>query len=316
MIKKVLLVGRPAMGKTTIEKVIFRNEDPNDLLLFPLESTIDIQYSTHRLLDLKISLVDTAGQSLPIYLNNEEKQMELFGDTSALIYVFDYNIWLLKPQEIIDDIKAIYHINENNKYGAKIFLFFNKIDLIYQVNAKKLNLLRNQILNQLDLPFELQIYFTSLHPELIHTTYNAFFDIISNFSAETSNLKDIVNEVITGLTKVICFVTNQDDHIVSQVMTGDFEINFIHLFHKKVHLLSQSPEESITRIIELNSKFYYIIMDDISKFSSKYQKVIIISETQYLKKDYKEKLNEIFDKLKQNLKKYFKQNIQQEATSK
>lgn len=314
MIKKVVLVGRPAMGKTTIEKVIFRNEDPNDLLLFPLESTIDIKYSVHNLLDLKISLVDTAGQSLPIYLNNEEKQSELFGDASALIYVFDYNIWLQKSQEIIDDIRAIYHINENNKYGAKIFLFYHKIDLIYQVNAKKLNLLRSKILNQLDLPLELQIYFTSLYPNLIHSTYNAFFDIISNFSAETSNLKEIVNGAIKGLTKVICFVTNQDNHIVSQVMTEDFDISFIHLFHEKVHLLSQSPEESITRIIELNSKFYYAIIDDISKFSSKHQKVIIISEMQKIKRDYEEKLRELSDMLKQNLKNHFNKNIQQEVT--
>lgn len=314
MIKKVLLVGRPAMGKTTIEKVIFRNEDPNDLMLFPLESTIDIKYSTYRLLDLKISLVDTAGQSLPIYLNNEEKQMELFGDTSALIYVFDYIIWLLKPQEIIDDIKAIYHINEDSKYGAKIFLFFHKIDLIYQVNAKKLNILKNKITDQLALPIELNIYFTSLHPHLIHRTYNAFFDIISNFSAETSNLKDIVHGIISGLTKAICFITNQEDHIINQVRTEDFEINFIHLFHEKVLFLSQSPVESTTKLIELNSKFYYAVIDDVSKFSSEYKKIIIISETQNMKKGYKEKLIELLEILKQDLGNYLEQNIQQEAT--
>ncbi len=314
MIKKVILVGRPAVGKTTIEKVIFRNEDPNDLLLFPLESTIDIKYTIHNLLDLKISLVDTAGQSLPIYLNNEEKQRELFGDASALIYVFGYNIWFKTSQEIFDDIRAIYHINENNKYGAKIFLFFHKIDLIYQVNAKKLNLLRSEILDQLDLPLELQIYFTSLHPNLIHSTYNAFFDIISNFSAETSNLKDIVHGIISGLTKAICFITNQEDHIINQVRTEDFEINYIHLFHEKVLFLSQSPVESTTKLIELNSKFYYAVIDDVSKFSSEYKKIIIISETQNMKKGYKEKLIELLEILKQDLGNYLEQNIQQEAT--
>ena len=165
MVKKILLLGRPAMGKTTIKNVIFNDEEPNDLILFPLETTVDIKYSIHEFLDLRISLLDTAGQSLQIYLNNEEKQIEIFGDTGALIYIFDYNIWLSKHQVIIDDIRRIYKINENNLFGVKIFLFFHKIDLIYQVNAKKLSTLRSTITNKLALPFELPIYFNSLYPD-------------------------------------------------------------------------------------------------------------------------------------------------------
>ena len=113
MAYKVLLVGRPAMGKTTIKKVIFEKADPNELILFPLESTIDANFSTHNILDITISLLDTAGQSLPIYLNNVDLQMDIFGDTSALIYIFDYSSWLSLQEEIIEDIqKIIYIINE------------------------------------------------------------------------------------------------------------------------------------------------------------------------------------------------------------
>jgi len=38
--KRVALVGKPEVGKTTIKKVIFEGEDPNELVLFPLEATI------------------------------------------------------------------------------------------------------------------------------------------------------------------------------------------------------------------------------------------------------------------------------------
>ena len=43
MATKVSLIGKPSMGKTTIKKVTFEGEDPNELILFPLEATIGIK---------------------------------------------------------------------------------------------------------------------------------------------------------------------------------------------------------------------------------------------------------------------------------
>jgi len=284
------------MGKTTIKKVIFEKENPNDLILFPLESTIVLKYSVYDFMDLKISLLDTAGQSFPIYLNNKDKQMEIFGDTTALIYVFDYNLWLSNNQEVLNDIITIYNINENNKFGAKIFLFFHKIDLIYRVNVEKLNFLKNSILDQLGLPTELPIYFTSLHPELSYTIYNAFFNTLSNFSTEASVFKKAVNELFDNLSKTICFITNKDDFIINQIETTDFNLNSIHKFHEKIHYLSQSENRSskdgISRVIEIDSKFFYMALDNIDKFHPNFKNIIILSET--LKK---EQLVDILEKL-------------------
>ncbi|MCK4287459.1 MAG: hypothetical protein KAX18_14710, partial [Candidatus Lokiarchaeota archaeon] len=52
------------MGKTTLKKVIFEGEDPNELILFPLEATIGIKYSIHEFMNSKVSLIDAPGQSL------------------------------------------------------------------------------------------------------------------------------------------------------------------------------------------------------------------------------------------------------------
>ncbi len=296
MVEKILLIGRPSMGKTTIKKVIFEKENPNDLILFPLEATIGMKYSVYDFMDLKISLLDTAGQSFPIYLNNKDKQMEIFGDTAALIYVFDYNLWLSNDQEVLNDIIAIYNINENNKFGVKIFLFFHKIDLIYQVNAEKLNFLKNSILDQLSLPTELPIYFTSLHPELSYTIYNAFFNTLSYFSTEASVFKKAVNELFDNLSKTICFITNKDDFIINQIETTDFNLDSIQNFHEKIYYLSQfenkSSKDGISRVIEINSKFFYMALDNISKFHLDFKNIIILSET--LKK---EQLVDILEKL-------------------
>ncbi|MFW9878600.1 MAG: hypothetical protein ACFFG0_36430 [Candidatus Thorarchaeota archaeon] len=58
MTTKLSIIGKPAVGKTTIKKAIFEGEDPNDLILFPLEATLKVQYSIHDFLNYKVSLVD------------------------------------------------------------------------------------------------------------------------------------------------------------------------------------------------------------------------------------------------------------------
>ena len=301
------------MGKTTIKKVVFEKQNPDDLILFPLDATISTKYSVYDFMDLKLSLLDTAGQSLPIYLRDEDKQMEIFNDTSVLIYIFDYNIWLSNPQEIIDDIKTIYKITEDDKNGAKIFLFFHKIDLIYQINEEILSLLKSRVLNLLDLPVELPIYFTSLHPKLIYSIYNAFFDVLSNFSIEALTLRNVVQKIFNELSKTICFITNKDDYIINHIETKDFNIDLIHQLHEKLYHISKSTEnlttiDNISKIIELNSKHFYMAIDNLSKFHPNFKSAIVISET-----PHKEKVIEILKKMKSELSKTLNINTPTEA---
>ena len=301
MVEKILLMGRPSMGKTTIKKVIFKEENPEDLILFPLDATISTKYSVYDFMDLKLSLLDTAGQSLPIYLSDEDKQIEIFGDTSVLIYIFDYNIWLSNPQEVIDDIKKIYKINDKN--GARIFLFFHKVDLIYQVNEDMLSLLKSRVLNQLDLPVELPIYFTSLHPKLLFSIYNAFFDALSNFSMEALTLKNVVQKILNKLSKTICVITNKDDYILNHIETKDFDKDLIHHLHEKLYHINKSSEnlttiDNVSKIIEVKSKFFYITIDNISEINPNFKSVIIISEI-----PNKEKSIEVLKKIKTELSK-------------
>ena len=105
--KKVSLIGKPSMGKTTIKKVIFEGEDPNELVLFPLEATIGIKYSVHQFMDSRVSLIDAPGQSLPIIFQDEQKQILAFGDAGAIIYVFDYPTWISDSQDIIDELAGV-----------------------------------------------------------------------------------------------------------------------------------------------------------------------------------------------------------------
>jgi len=297
MVLKITLVGKPGVGKTTIKKVIFEGENPNKLILFPLEATIGTKFSVHDFIDVKISLVDTPGQSLPILLEDEEKQIQIFENSKAIIYIFDYENWISLSQEIIDDIRKIYSITKNKNYKTKIFLFLHKIDLISQKMRGKINLLKEQVINQLNLPVELTFYFTSLYPDLIYSIYNAFSDVISNFSENALKLKDLTNKIIGNLSRTICFVTDNNSNIIIHANTQDFDNTLIPNLHEKVFNLSKTPKESNFSLIDSHSKVLYMVMEDISNLSPNFQSVIFLSETLG-----KNDLLDLIDKFKVELK--------------
>ncbi|MFX1391301.1 MAG: GTPase [Promethearchaeota archaeon] len=303
MALKISMVGPPEVGKSTIKKVIFEGEDPNGLIIFPLEATIGIDYSIHSFMNLKISLLDTPGQSLPLLLEDEQKQILTFGDSSAIIYIFDYPNWIKNSQDILDDVKKIYEIRKKHGFDAKIILFLHKIDLLITKKiGSMLALIRRQITKQLNLPEELPIYFTSLHPNLIYTTYNAISNTVSNFSVETVNLKEMVKDSIKNLSKTSCFVSNQDDNLIIQEMSNDFDTSTLFYLYEKIHHLSKSTEFTTTKtsIISPGAKILNMVIEDINQYHPNFKYIILLSES--LKQD---DMVKILDNLKKNLNQYY-----------
>ena len=303
MLKKILFVGRPAMGKTTIINIIFKDENPYDLVLFPLESTLGTKYSSYDLLDLKISILDTAGQSISTYLNNEEQQDIIFRDTSVLIYIFDYNIWINTPDEIIEDINKIYEIKEKNNYIDNLFLFFHKIDLIPQLDGEKLNSLEIEVNQQLNLSEKLPVYFTSIHPDYIYSLYYAFYNSLSNISNIISNFNKIISESIRKESSSICFIINNKNHIINQAVTDDFNIKLVQNFHNILshHLKSAENNlklETFPKIIEINSIFFYNNFKEISDINKDFNSIIMFSE-KLNSESIEMILNNIYEKIKQ-----------------
>jgi hypothetical protein len=300
---KISLVGLPEVGKTTIKKVIFEGEDPNELVLFPLEATIGIKYSVHNFMDLNISLLDSPGQSLPLLLEDEQKQLITFGDTSAIIYVFDYPNWIKNSQDIIDDIKKIYEIKKKRDFDAKIILFLHKIDILIDKKiGSMLALIRRHLIKQLSLPEDLPIYFTSLHPNLIYTVYNALSDIFSNYSKDSSKLKNFIKDIINGLSKTTCIVTNQNNNLIIQVSSSDFDVSILYYLYEAIYKSSKSTEEIISKnkFINAGSKILYMLGENINKYHSNFKDILFFSE-----KLEEDELKELMEKVRDELEKSY-----------
>ncbi|MFW9941294.1 MAG: GTPase [Candidatus Thorarchaeota archaeon] len=299
MATKITFIGKPEMGKTTIKKVIFEGEDPSELVLSPLEATIGIKYSVHEFMDSKVSLIDAPGQSLPLILEDDQKQILTFGDTGAIIYIFDYPTWISDSQDIIDDVRKIYEINKKHDFNAKIILFLHKIDLIIKKKiGTLLSFIRRQIIKQLELPAEIPIYFTSLHPNLIYTTYNAISNTISNFSEKTSALKESIKNRLKDSSKTSCFVTNKDNYLVIQEISDDFDANILYYLYEEVYNISKTPEIATTKsnVVSLGPKLFNRVIESINNHNSNFKYIVLYSETVE-----KEDMIKILDGLKKDL---------------
>ncbi|MFW9894590.1 MAG: hypothetical protein ACFFD7_02160, partial [Candidatus Thorarchaeota archaeon] len=239
------------------------------------------------------------GQSLPIILQDEQKQILAFGDTSAILYVFDYPKWISDSQDIIDDVRKIYEINKKHDFGAKIVLFLHKIDLVIKKKiGSLLSLIRRQIIKQLELPEELPIYFTSLHPNLIYTTYNAISNTISDFSENTSTLREIIRASLGNLSKTGFFITNQDNYLILQEITNNFDPNILYFLYEEIYNTSKFPKIPLgqVNVIDLGPKLFYLLVDRLDEFDLNLKYILIYSETLE-----KEDMIKVLEELKKNL---------------
>ena len=277
--RKILLLGRAGTGKTSIKKIIFEGKDPKDLMYNPLEPTRGLTPSIYSWLDLQLGIFDSAGQELNILLNDENEQIRAFENTDVIIYLFDFPIWVSNSLNIINEIQKILDIIKKKSYNIKLILFLHKIDLMNNTSKEKdLEDIKHLIEKKLNLP----LYFTSIYPNLIYSIYNAFYEILSEFSEETINIKEILDKKIKDLSKVMCYITDRNNSIIVQTMSNDFNTMLINHSHKLIAQLNQSfedmSEEEIDHLIISSSKKLNIIMNhlELSKFNIK--NLITISE--------------------------------------
>lgn len=276
---KILILGRAGTGKTSIKKIVFEGLDPKDLLYTPLEPTRGISPSVYSWLDLKIGLFDSSGQELSFLLENEDDQEHIlaFENNDYIIYIFDYTGWLENNDEILDDINKIRKIIDARLYSTQLILFFHKIDLIMDKTLDKIK-------KELESTFQNSLYYTSIHPDKIYGLYNAFYEILSEKSQETSNLKRILDSQLTDFSKTMFFLTDLNDSIIVQSMTNDFDTLLINHSHKLITQIIKTFElmakkENVNHVIISSLSDLNIILNNVRFTSFGLKNLICISES-------------------------------------
>nr|MDO8119473.1 hypothetical protein [Candidatus Sigynarchaeota archaeon] len=106
MTKKILLLGPPAAGKTSLRKFFFEGISAEQLLLQSEPASIGMKYSHYEYIYMypfekegnipektpfNLAVVDTAGQELDKWLG--EQQYQVFVSADVVIFMFELKQW-------------------------------------------------------------------------------------------------------------------------------------------------------------------------------------------------------------------------------
>ncbi len=278
--KKILLLGRPGTGKSSIKKIVFEGESPKNLIYHPLDPTRGITPSIYSWLDLKLGVFDTSGQELDNLLKDTNERALAFEDSDIILYLVDFPIWVIHSDEILKHIQDIKKIIDENKYNSQLVIYFHKIDLIDK-STREQDL--QKISDTINKKVKTKVYFTSIYTELIYTTYNAFYEILSSFSEVTRELKTKIDTIIKDLSKSLFFITNTNHSIVIQSMTKDFNVALINHVQKLTGQLSLTFEEmclndNIEHLMLSSTKKLTIVMKFLNLTKKNLLNLICVSE--------------------------------------
>lgn len=174
--KKIVFVGYPNAGKTTINRVYFEKINPFYLLENPLLPSRGIDSTIYSISSSKLGIFDLAGQENELWFSDKGK--DIFNESSVIICVFDV---MSSSESIIKFLVNIYEIkNELHLYNCKIIAFLHKIDLISSNYLNyKLKTIKDFIINQHPSGKNFGIYKTSIAKSFFYDTFKVMSNVLN-----------------------------------------------------------------------------------------------------------------------------------------
>ncbi len=194
MSKKIVFIGPPGVGKTTLRKIFFEYQSAEQLMQFALDPTYGAE-SIVLNLGQQIGIFDLAGQENYKWLETKEK--EIFVDTTYILAVVDVTAAI---DSIVDFTSKIVTVRDQICPRATIFLLANKIDLLTndELDKKKKSLYDR--LKQVKL---IKIEFTSILRAHFLRTLKIFKSIINATLGDEIPLESVDTALIKDFLAVL-----------------------------------------------------------------------------------------------------------------
>jgi small GTP-binding protein len=243
--KKLIIVGPPAVGKTTIKKVFFEMFNPYELLKKSLKPTRGINSSVYSFFNIDLGVFDLAGQEINDWFTSERN---IFNNTDIIISVIDINVYLKEILDFLEKLIKVY--NEINLSKCSFVVLAHKIDLIDKLYLQhKIKALKDFFSTMKNL--DIKIYQTSIEKEYFLKTY------------------DIICEIITKLVSQKSFLVNKNK---IDTFRDDIKIIFRYKIQKQYHIndlfydLNLSIKEATLHLERLKLLGFVEYFEDLKKF--------------------------------------------------
>ena len=285
MSEKIIFVGPPGAGKTTLRKVFFEGESSTKLLEYALEPTYGEESIIMRLpgLNQDIGIFDLAGQENDRWLDTNEKR--IFIGTKLILVVIDI---ISSYDEIFTFVKKIIDLRNTITPSTYIVVLLHKIDLI---SEKKIREIKSLIKNKFSNENLVNFLFTSLKREYFAQTFSNLIDIIKICLQEITPDEGLLLNIIDESVKLI----NQIDQEVIVTRESLYEklnrpiklINYlVDSLVNKGHIEIKNVESK--NLLSLTNKgkvVYKKILDDFTSESfDKFERDSLTKELQFEEK--------------------------------
>jgi GTPase SAR1 family protein len=198
---KIILVGPPAAGKTTIRKLFFEGENSSNLLEYALQPTFGEESLIFRTLKEEIGIFDLAGQENERWLESNEKA--IFNNTKSIIVIIEISEDI---EKILNFIDKVIHVKKEMSSSAHLFVLIHKIDLKTQFNLKRIKKNLNNQIKKRDIQ---KLYFTSIKEKYFTHTFGNILEILRLTLSESINSKLIGSELLKAAVKALYYIKTE-----------------------------------------------------------------------------------------------------------
>ncbi len=241
--KKIIFIGPPGTGKTSLRKVFFEGESSKKILNFSLKPTFGEESLVLNLSEM-IGIFDLAGQENQVWLQVSEDSILI--DARIIIIVVDCTDTF---ENNIEFIKRVIEIRDEVVQECLIYILVHKIDLIGEAEIYDIKYLMH---DRLYYNNQINVAYTSIHKDYFTYTFSVFIDLLKkciqrNIATEKTEINFIYNTIF------FLYHVNQSNLISKDEL--HYQLNIPEADFKKIEEFLLNNK--LIRIKELGKDFLY-----------------------------------------------------------
>lgn len=209
--KKIVLIGPPSVGKTTLRKIFFEGESAQRLLEFAVKPT----YGKDALMvdfGEEIGIFDLSGQELQRWLESEER--EVFFETDLLLVVVDAT----QPVEMnLETLDRVLSARRSLCRDAFVYFLVHKVDLL---KPSRLDELEGKYRERLDGVRDLRVHFSSVAKHFYLATLKIFIELLQEMIGKELLFKNVDFSFLKDAIILLSFLRDKDGVPMAQLQDG------------------------------------------------------------------------------------------------